>query len=132
MPINLLSAGGGTTTLTPASSASNFTVTIPASTGTLLTADSFTGSNVSSSANGYQKLPSGIIIQWGVTSSLGVNSSGSITFPTAFPTACYSVTTASAAGAGSLQTMNVPSMSTSSFSYGLYGSGVFRWIAIGA
>jgi hypothetical protein len=37
MPVNLLSAGGGTTTLTTASSASNFTVTIPASTGTMLT-----------------------------------------------------------------------------------------------
>jgi hypothetical protein len=37
MPINLLSAGGGTTTLTTESSASNFTVTIPASTGTMVT-----------------------------------------------------------------------------------------------
>jgi hypothetical protein len=36
MPINLLSAGGGTTTLTTASSASNFTVTIPAVTGTVV------------------------------------------------------------------------------------------------
>jgi hypothetical protein len=34
MPINLLSVGGGTTTLTPASSASNFTLTLPATTGT--------------------------------------------------------------------------------------------------
>jgi len=132
MPVNLLSSGGGITTLTNAASASNFTLTLPAATGSLLTADSFTGSNASLSANGYQKLPSGVIIQWGVTSSLGVNSSGSITFPIAFPTACYSVTTASAAGANSLQVMNVPSLSTSSFSYGLYGSGVFRWIAVGA
>lgn len=37
MPVNLISAGGGTTTLTPASSASNYTVTLPASTGTVLT-----------------------------------------------------------------------------------------------
>ena len=37
MPVNLLSAGGGTTTLTTASSASNFTVTIPAETGTMVT-----------------------------------------------------------------------------------------------
>jgi hypothetical protein len=42
MPVNLLSAGGGTTTLTTASSASNFTVTIPASTGTAAVLD---GSN---------------------------------------------------------------------------------------
>ena len=35
MPVNLLSAGGGTTTLTTASSASNFTLTLPATTGTV-------------------------------------------------------------------------------------------------
>jgi uncharacterized protein (AIM24 family) len=42
MPVNLLSAGGGTTTLTTASSASNFTLTLPASTGTAAVLD---GSN---------------------------------------------------------------------------------------
>jgi hypothetical protein len=46
MPINLLSAGGGTTTLTTASSASNFTVTIPAETGTVITTAPGTSSNV--------------------------------------------------------------------------------------
>jgi hypothetical protein len=35
MPVNLLSAGGGTTTLTTASSASNFTITLPATSGTM-------------------------------------------------------------------------------------------------
>jgi hypothetical protein len=44
MPVNLLSAGGGTTTLTTASSASNFTVTIPAETGTLVTTASLPAS----------------------------------------------------------------------------------------
>jgi len=37
MPINLLSVGGGITTITTASSASNFTVTIPAATGSVIT-----------------------------------------------------------------------------------------------
>jgi hypothetical protein len=37
MPVNLLSSGGGTTTLTNAASASNFTLTLPAATGTVLT-----------------------------------------------------------------------------------------------
>lgn len=37
MPVNLISAGGGTTTLTAASSASNYTITLPASTGTVVT-----------------------------------------------------------------------------------------------
>lgn len=34
MPVNLLSSGGGTTTLTTAASASNYTLTLPAGTGT--------------------------------------------------------------------------------------------------
>lgn len=37
-------------------------------------------------ANGYQKLPGGLILQWGAASGVG---SGTITFPLAFPTACY-------------------------------------------
>jgi hypothetical protein len=45
MPINLLSAGGGTTTLTTASSASNFTVTIPAATGSVITTAPGTSGN---------------------------------------------------------------------------------------
>ena len=49
MPINLLSAGGGTTTITTASSASNFTVTIPAATGSVITTAPGTSGNVLSS-----------------------------------------------------------------------------------
>jgi hypothetical protein len=40
MPVNLLSSGGGTTTLTNAASASNFTLTLPALSGTVLTSAS--------------------------------------------------------------------------------------------
>jgi hypothetical protein len=46
MPVNLLSSGGGTTTLTNAASASNFTLTLPASTGTILTTTSPKAGNV--------------------------------------------------------------------------------------
>lgn len=38
------------------------------------------------SASGYQKLPSGLIIQWGSFSAIGT-----VTFPIAFPTACQTV-----------------------------------------
>jgi hypothetical protein len=47
------------------------------------------------STNGYQKLPSGLILQWGLDTSVTGNVSGSnpigATFPIAFPTACLSV-----------------------------------------
>lgn len=39
-------------------------------------------------ASGYQKLPSGLIIQWGVTASIGTDASVTVTFPIAFPNAC--------------------------------------------
>lgn len=54
MPVNLISSGGGTTTLTPAASASNFTLTLPAATGSILT---------STSAINRSQLPAGSILQ---------------------------------------------------------------------
>ena len=49
-----------------------------------------TTASSSISGNGYQKYPSGLIVQWGV----GNFSSGTvaITFPITFPTSCFSVT----------------------------------------
>lgn len=63
------------------------------------------------SANGYQKLPSGLMLQWGLVTT-GTNGVGSLLFPTAFPTACCSIQLtgwtagASAAGAASLGTFS--------------------------
>lgn len=52
----------------------------------------FTGSgNVSLAANGYQRLPSGLILQWASQAYADVENSGSsgtLTLPIAFPTAC--------------------------------------------
>jgi hypothetical protein len=50
----------------------------------------FTGSNQSLSASGYQKLPGGLIMQWGNVSPTA-NNVTTVTFPTAFPTACVNV-----------------------------------------
>jgi hypothetical protein len=49
----------------------------------------FTGSNQSLGSNGYQKLPGGLIMQWGTFTTSG--SKTTVTFPTAFTTACYNV-----------------------------------------
>jgi hypothetical protein len=53
-----------------------------------------TGFANSLGSSGYQKLPSGLIIQWGNTSvsSGSNNTTTSVSFPLAFPTACFSVT----------------------------------------
>ena len=37
-------------------------------------------------ANGYQKLPSGLIIQWGMVSSIAAGGTKTFTYPVAFPT----------------------------------------------
>ena len=45
------------------------------------------------SSNGYQKLPSGLIMQWGRIAAMVVNDTTwyTITFPVAFPTACLNI-----------------------------------------
>ncbi len=51
----------------------------------------FTGANVNLANNGYQKLPSGLIIQWGVAQSTTQGELGTNTFPVSFPNSCLSV-----------------------------------------
>lgn len=45
------------------------------------------GSNQSLTTNGYQKLPGGLIVQWGTTSAITVNTNVTITLPITFPNA---------------------------------------------
>lgn len=57
-------------------------------------ADAFKGANQSLSVNGYQKLPGGLIIQWGrIAMEANESTKGTITFPIAFPAACLQVIT---------------------------------------
>jgi hypothetical protein len=82
-------------------------------------------------ANGYQKLPGGLILQWGSNSS-GGNGPSSVTFPIAFPTAVGSVVlTGGYSGTGGNST-GVYSVTTSGFSYTYHYSGTTDyWIAVG-
>ena len=52
---------------------------------------SFTGTNQSLAASGFQKLPGGLIIQWGSVSGLTTTTPSNVTFPVSFPTACRQV-----------------------------------------
>lgn len=84
-------------------------------------------------ANGYQKLPSGLIIQWG---SFSYESAyGNVvakTFPIAFTTACYSVTTQGTARSGAESNSGwVTAKSTTSFSFADWLNNSIQWIAIG-
>lgn len=82
-------------------------------------------------ANGYQKLASGLIMQWGVTVLIAPNTLSNITFPIAFPNGCKSVT-------ATVESSTVSATSVESLSTNICGvrhndpvSRSIRWIAIG-
>jgi hypothetical protein len=95
----------------------------------------FSGSNQSLSSNGYQKLPSGLIMQWGTSSSIGSDGTATITYPTAFPSAtgAVQITPIISLQIGGQGVQSVSSVSTSSFviNNGLDASMSFYWFAIG-
>lgn len=100
----------------------------------------FTGANQNLSANGWQKLPGGMVLQWGTATIPASNTT--ITFPTAFPTACasFSGTALNATiYVDSLEITNAPTttnVQVAMVSSGASGAsaviaGTFKWIAIG-
>lgn len=97
----------------------------------------FTGTNQIKSATGYQKLPGGVIIQWGSITS--ASASGSVIFPIAFPTAVSSRVASlwDKTGGSLAQTPYITAGSTSlngmSVNLGTFDSGAWTvgWIVIG-
>lgn len=85
----------------------------------------FTGTNQSLATSGYQKLPGGLILQWGYVASSNVT----VTFPVAFTTACYSVTTGTTSGV--YENPYVNTVTTTSFYLGGGYSPACYWMAIG-
>lgn len=88
------------------------------------------GSSLSNS--GYQKLPSGLIIQWGVTNSASAGQAVSATFAIAFPAACLQATmSAGTAGANVYIDGVTFTATTISGRVGGSGASIARYIAIG-
>lgn len=82
--------------------------------------------------NGYQKLPSGLIIQWGGTGVIPGPGGLNITFPVAFPNVCFAVF-ATAAGLPS-SPLGVYGITKTSFGIDFYSgsdSANAFWFAIG-
>lgn len=78
----------------------------------------FSGSNTSLTSNGYQKLPSGVILQW-CRISIGAftdSSTASGSWPTAFPNACWGM---QATPSTIVAIVREGSVSTTGFSIGL-------------
>jgi hypothetical protein len=91
-------------------------------------------------ANGWQRLPSGLILQWGATGS-SVSNGGTITWPITFPNACFSasLTDVSAATAGTAHVVSVNTVSVTGATVGVVrhdgdtgaSSTLIQYLAIG-
>ena len=86
-------------------------------------------------ANGYVKLPNGLIIQWGETVPVAYTATENITFPVSYASACYSVViTPNGQTSTSAQAQDyVSSVTTTGFSvtHGGTLTVTFYWVAIG-
>lgn len=92
----------------------------------------FAGRNQSLGASGYQKIPGGLIVQWGTYAIAAGAGTATITFPIAFPTACRAMVMTMTTTSYST-TLVVPSVSATSAQVDeTDGSGcTVLWIAIG-
>lgn len=89
------------------------------------------------SSNGYQKLPSGLIIQWGAAVA-GIGSTGGtgniVSFPVAFPRYCAQIITSYDNGSLSIIAGAAGNQTTTQFLLrcdATGGSYNFRWLAVG-
>ncbi len=89
----------------------------------------------SQAGNGYQKLPGGLIIQWGSVTTSASNDVG-VTFPIAFPNNAFSVTLGNVTGSGGFfngfNTLTQSGFQAASWvNNTTRGSTVVNWMAIG-
>lgn len=84
-------------------------------------------------STGYQKLPSGLIIQWGQANvATGASSPyyAAFNFPVSFPNVCYHCWATDTGSSCFSYGVNAISL-TGGTVWGIYNNGVARWIAIG-
>lgn len=92
---------------------------------------SYANGSASLSANGYQVLPSGLILQWGVTSTFG-GGSLAVTLPFAFPNQVLSVNvTLKGTGQYYAPGVTLTSRSVITINNNSPGAAQFYWMAIG-
>lgn len=136
--------GNGTSAFTAATSAqlaaalgTSYGVTSVDSTAGAVTLSSLAAFNRSLVTNGYQKLPGGLILQWGRANSPSASTNMAISFGIAFPSTCFLVLYAHQYGIAG-QNLNpdeyIISYSTTGFVMNQpnYGATYFvNWIALG-
>lgn len=101
-------------------------------------ATAFTGANRNAASTGYQKLPGGLILQWGLTPSIAAGVAAGTTFPIAFPggvfaiTATYTNTNSTTPGGGSPYVISQVAATGFNLFNGGSGSSQYYYFAIGA
>jgi hypothetical protein len=112
----------GTTIGATTASTGKFTEVLSNVSGSLPVLKDSTGSLLQSlAASGYQKLPNGLILQWGYSSIASGTSGGTtVTFPVTFPTAFVGINTqvSDTLTGGNVATLLISSVSTSSVKLG--------------
>jgi hypothetical protein len=95
------------------------------------------GAAQSLTANGYQQLPSGLIVQWGTQRPVPTVSDYTVTFPIAFPAACFAVVIGGFSGSTTELNMVGTAPTTTSFTVRSRtytngsGTGWIFWFATG-
>ena len=92
--------------------------------------------NQSLTTDGYQKLPGGLIIQWGTTGTITGPSTAPVTFPINFPSACANIQLTIKDASGDTSSTGIPAArSVTSAGFILYNGEdpnmIFNWLAIG-
>lgn len=130
---NVNITGGSITGTYSGMTAGTATTATTATSANSLSASALSSQFASSNATaGYQKLPTGITIQWGtVTGKTTGTASHTVNFPTAFDNNCLQVLVQWNAGAGDFAGGYVNVTSTSASSFTVQYTANIRWIAIG-
>ena len=131
----------GTVTLSAPDVAGPTVLTLPNSSGTVITDTNLTSSLSSSfpsslSSSGYQKLSSGLIVQWGVSGSISSGGSiATITLPITFASEIYAAYLTGTGNyistAGGIDTVRNLTVSSFEIVHGSAGTRTFYWYAIG-
>lgn len=144
-----LKAATGENIIAPDMSSANTFIVLPGETVTVVSngaaygwfvlMDGFGSKSFANSKtnNGYQKLPGGMILQWGIASANNAvaTQTNAVTFPTAFPTNPVMVLTDHVGGVSGVNTIVVSgTVTTTGFSWGsdyVGGSMSVFWMALG-
>jgi len=85
----------------------------------------------SKGGNGYQKLPGGLILQWGVGAAVQSPGTNFVSWPVAFPTYFASMSIANANGAGDSFSVSSPGLGGFNFQHSAAGSASSYFLALG-